>query len=419
MTADLIAIQNPWWYQPDFGPADDHHLTAVIGAPFRLERKSLGDLHHEFGPGDIYVVRGARQVGKTTLLKEWICALLGRSVQGLDIIFLSCESIATFAELQSILATWIESRRDSLRLYLFLDEVSFVKEWQRAILWCANAGLLRNATVVLTGSNARDLKESSERLPGRRGKGLDIAIHPASPRELRELPCFSHLSNDALLELYFKMGGFPHALRDVVTCGRVTDETYRTYQNWIIGDAARYDLSIESLRHMMYRIFVTVGSRVTLTSLIEQTPLKSHETGLRYLEHLDEAFLCRTHYCYDVDKGGPAYHKSRKIYFVDPLLYYIADSWKLGLTNIWDLSVQLLSDAGFKGTILESCVVVVASRKYETFFWYSSKTKKEIDLVVREAGDISLFDVKSAPEKHQNLLGRKVTYIGGTWLLEQ
>ena len=124
------------------------------------------------------------------------------------------------------------------------------------------------------------------------------------------------------------------------------------------------------------------------------------------------------HYCYDPDLDGPTFRKSRKVYFVDPLLYFLADAWKLGLTNIWDRSGALMTDRSFVGLILESAVVVLASRGRETYFWYSSKTKKEVDLVIKEAGKITLFDVKFSPESLPPQLGKKVESLDSGWFLQ-
>ena len=71
----------------------------------------------------------------------------------------------------------------SNRRYLFLDEASFLPEWPRGIKVLIDMGFDRNATYVVTGSSALDLKRSSEKLPGRRGKGCDFVLLPLSFRQ--------------------------------------------------------------------------------------------------------------------------------------------------------------------------------------------------------------------------------------------
>lgn len=401
MEQDLLKLQNPWWDKSN-PRKEDTDLLQIKGKPFFYKNPLVEEL--KFSTGDIHIIRGPRQVGKTTLLKLWIERLLGENFNPLNICLLSCETIKDFSELNKILSNWLTDKK-STQTILLLDEISFVHEWQRAILSLNNLGLLKKCVLIITGSNARDLKESSERFPGRRGKGLDISFFPLSPIELKTLECFKEYSDTEIVKLYLKIGGFPHAIRDYVETGTILDSTYQTYQNWIIGDASRFELNEEFLRHIFYRIFETFGSQITLPKLIETTPIKSHETALNYLEHLDDAFLTRIQYCFDFEKQGPALHKSRKIFFIDPLLYWVALGWKNGLLNLWNVIEKYYTDKEFLGRLLESAYISCsARRKYNTYFWYSAQSKKEIDLVIEQPQKKPLlFECKLNPQKESKL----------------
>lgn len=380
MEFDILKLQNPWWSASEKYDGDAE-VRQIQQKSFFYKNPLFKNL--KMSPGDFHIIRGPRQVGKTTLLKFLIDRLLiEEKFKPENLCLLSCETIKDFSELNKILSIWLQPRKSYITV-LLLDEISFVSEWQRGILALNNMGLLKNCCLIVTGSNARDLKESSERFPGRRGSGLDISYFPLSPLEMKTLNCFKDLTNSEMVKLYLKIGGFPHAIRDYIETGCVSDATFQTYQNWIIGDASRFELNEEFLRHIMNRIFETFCSQITLPKLVETTPIKSHETALSYLEHLDDSFLTRIQYCYDFDKGGPAFHKSRKIFFIDPLLYGVAFSWKNGLSNIWDALQNQIVDNNFNGRLLESAYISCISRgKLPTYFWYSSKLKKEIDLVI-------------------------------------
>lgn len=392
MTFDLVAIQNPWWQDPK-SIEKDPHLTSVRGKSYFFRNPLVHEL--AFREGDIHILRGPRQVGKTTLLKQWIEKLLQeRQWPAKNILYLSCEAVEKFSEITDLLTPWLKAHASQTSV-IFLDEISFVKEWQRALLSVINAGLLRRACVVVTGSNARDLKQSSERFPGRRGKGLDISQYPLSPLELQSLRCFQALPTEHIAELYLKMGGFPHAIRDYVESGSISDETFRTYQNWILGDAARFELQEEFLKHLFYRIWETVSSRVTLSKIIETTPIKSHETALAYLEHLEDAFLTKGLYCYDFDKKIPALNKARKVYFIDPLLYTLAVGWRKGVSSLWNWGEKELQNPSYRGKIFESASISLAARKLKSvYFWYSTKNQKEVDLVLVRGDSEELYDCK-------------------------
>ena len=408
MDSTLLALQNPWWDSRE-ALHRDSHLSQIQSISYYFERPELFSL--VFASGDFHILRGPRQVGKTTLIKQWIRQLIfEKNVPAQAIFYLSCEGIETFQELQTTLALWLEKKNNSV--YIFLDEISFVSEWQRAVLWLSNAGLLNHACLMVTGSNARDLKESAERFPGRRGKGLDLRLYPLHIANYLELECFKQETPSRLLEIYFRTGGFPHAISDWVKLGYVSDETYTTYKNWVIGDAARFGLAEETLKHLFFRIAETLATRITWPALIESTPIRSHETALQYLEHLKEAFLCHIHYCYDPNKAAPAIQKSRKVYFIDPILYYLGYAWRKNIVNISQWVENFLASSETKGKLLESFFVVGASQKHPSVdYWYSTKEKKEVDLLIEREGGLRLFDIKWKESVSYNALKRPVEIL--------
>ena len=408
MDSTSLPLQNPWWAKANTIEADQH-LMAIAGKPYRFEPAVVSQL--QFGSGDIHILRGPRQVGKTTALKMLIRRLLTHNIPPERIFYLSCESFEKFQELEKILAVYLRQYKAD-RTYLFLDEISFVTGWQRAVLAIANMGLTQNACLVLTGSNARDLKESSERLPGRRGMGKDLHLFPLSLKDLGGLECFRGKPFSELLEIYLRVGGFPRAIADFASLGTVTDTTYEIYRNWIAGDATRYELRQETLKQILFRIAETLATRVTWPKLNENSPVKSHETALEYAEHLKDSFLCHIHYCYDPDTLGPAFQKARKIYFIDPLLYAIAVSWREGTTNVFQWIDGQLKDKSLLGNMFEAVVINHAARLYpHVFFWYSAKEKKEVDLVVKKEKDIALYEAKLKANTPFKALNRLVQII--------
>ena len=416
MDSKLVKIQNPWWAN-EAALKEDPHLLAIRNVSYYYQRPE--HYHLPLLPDCFHILRGPRQVGKTTLLKQWIERLVVQEkISPQHIFFLSCEGLDNFQELQKTLLDWLEDKK-SMPSYLFLDEISFVPQWQRAILTLSNAGLLSKQCLVITGSNARDLKESSERFPGRRGGGKDINLYPFTLAEYLKLPCFKGKSQSELLAIYMQIGGFPHAVHDWVLHGHVMDETYTTYKNWIIGDAARFGLSEEILKHIFFRIAETLSSRITWPKIIEQTPIKSHETALSYLEHLQEAFLCHIHYCYDPNKKGPAFQKARKVYLIDPLLYHLAYGWRKNMVHIHQWVEDWLHSDENKGKLLESFFVVgAAEQRPDVYYWYSTKEKKEVDLVMESESGLKLFEVKWNREGKLTALGQDVKILSANQLVD-
>lgn len=407
MDLNSLKTLNPWW-EDSAAINQDQHLLAIQDAPWYFDNpiKSEIPLH----PHTAIVLRGCRQVGKTTLIKEKIRqAIKSNHITAKHCLYLTCETIPDYKALQELLEKWIVPNRIHPTL-ITLDEISFVPEWQRAILWMFNAGLLTHSTLILTGSNARDLQESAERFPGR--PVAELHIHPISAQEYSSLPCFKSLNNSELLDLYFRVGGFPHAIRDYVKHGIVTDTTYETYANWIFGDAYRFKLTRDVLIHILYRVFDCLGSQVTWQRLIEKSPVKSYETASAYVEHLESAYIAKVLNCYDLETQMAAPRKSKKLYYIDPLLYAISGGYLHGLPNTFEWWSEKCQNPEFRGHLFESVVVNDKARTIEPlYYWYSSSLKREVDLLWLQNGEIQLCDIKSKTQAIKPVMGKNVSVI--------
>lgn len=406
MDVDSLKILNPWWQNPEEIRSDEH--LSVRSQPYYFDHPVKAQI--ELKPGTTIVLRGPRQVGKTTLMKEKIEeALAAKTFDPGNCIFISCESFSGFERLQEFL-TAVLKERVGQDVLLCLDEVTFVKEWQRAVLWLSNAGLLKHVATLISGSDAHDLKLSAERFPGRNVR--ELRIYPYSCFDYARIPFLKDLTPLERLQTYLKVGGFPRALADYCLHGFVRDETYETYLNWVLGDAHRYDLSRELMGHILHRIFETAGTQVTWTRLIEKTPVKSFETALSYVEHLDLAFLTHVVACYDPDKDLPAPRKARKVYFVDPLLYAIAGGYLQGIRRVHEWWEEKLCEDSLRGRIFESAVLDGFCRRWErVYFWYSANVKREVDVLIREREETTVFEVKTRPADVKPVLGKKVHVI--------
>ncbi len=408
MEPSLLRLQNAWWDDPS-AIERDQHIVQIRGKSYAYDPPLVHELSLQ--ESDLHILRGPRQVGKTTILKLIIRRLLAEGKRPSSILYMSCESIRSFEDLISLVTAFIQSQ-PSPDVFLFLDEVSFVSEWQRAVLALWNTGLLQKAATVVTGSNARDLKESAERLPGRRGRGRDHRVYPLSLPAIQSLACFREKSMRETLDLYMRVGGFPIAIRDYVELGMVSDATYETYRNWIVGDASRFGLRQETLKQILFRLFQTIATRVTWPKLIEDSPVKSHETALEYVEHLQDAFLCLTVSCYDERTHGASGTKPRKIYPIDPLLVAVAGTWRDSIPNVYRWLCAQIDDSAFRGRFFEGIVVNHLARNNDRlFYWYSPKNKKEVDIVLPKEKGVDLYDVKWKAQAPSKVRGQTVTII--------
>lgn len=329
----------------------DKHLQQLRQMPFQRPMPAVAP-----GPG-LFVVRGPRQIGKTSLLKT----LLSHAPPGQSF-YASCENLRDHLDLMHLM----DSVRE--RKLLLLDEVCFVREWWRAVKHRLDAD--PELKVVLTGSNAIDVRKGMDSMPGRWGRDGEILLLPMEFHEFQAMRAQAGWSSGGLtsdLELFFRVGGFPVALRESGPEGGDAPLARETLWRWLLGDLRRLNKQETYLKEMLLQIAVTTGSTVSLQKLAQRTQMGSHNTALDYLELLEATFAIGTLYAVDPETGAPRFRKEKKFYFRDPALFWMAH-------EVCGHSVS--SDSLAK--VAEAAAFEYLFRRYRRFGYLSSRVG-EID----------------------------------------
>ncbi len=92
-------------------------------------------------------------MGKTTALKLLIDRIVRRGRKE-SVFYYSCDELVDYRELGEVLDTYLNSAlgRSTKQRMIFLDEITFVEEWWRALKVRIDNGKLRNDVVTVTGS---------------------------------------------------------------------------------------------------------------------------------------------------------------------------------------------------------------------------------------------------------------------------
>ena len=166
LNADLLRM-NPWWEGSDMPaqPTTRRHLVAQT-------RNRL-----DAGLAPIVVVRGPRQVGKTTAQFQIIADLLSEGVPPKNILRVQFDDLASLKGVSDpilCISDWFERHVTSDRFnalarngesaYLFFDEVQNISGWSAQL-----KSLVDNASVkvVVTGSSALRIERGRDSLSGR------------------------------------------------------------------------------------------------------------------------------------------------------------------------------------------------------------------------------------------------------------
>jgi predicted AAA+ superfamily ATPase len=340
-----IAIQNPHWQFASAIESDDKVKEALEKSPFI----SL----YPF-PEENILFLGPRQVGKTTQLKIWIYELIRQNIPPRNILYFTCEPLKEKNDLIQLLTEFdILSRAIPGRKYVFLDEITYVTDWEIGLKYILESALGKDKIIVTTGSNASALKSGVERLPGR-----NIKIRFFLPLSFREYVEFFgtqelkatlrtmnlsslDLSNrtaliDAVSQFYpyqtelleklyifFQTGGYIKSIFEYHRTNRIQSDTYETYAKWILGDLSKFDRKEEIFRSVISGIIRTQTSRFSLNSFSKDLAIPSHVTTQDYLSLLENLILIHQLFQCDPTTLNTLYRKERKVYFRDPFLYSV------------------------------------------------------------------------------------------------
>jgi len=434
-----ITSFNPWWFRQDW-PSVDPHLRRLGAHPITFPSPLVDQLDLT-SPG-LHTLRGPRQVGKSTGLKLLVSRALKEGYTPRHVVYLAFDllegqpvtAVARFVERAKELAGSAD------RSLLLLDEVTVAGRWSTAVKDLWDRGVIDRDIVVCTGSSAVDLAQgTSERLPGRRGRGRDHLVLPqpfdvfarAMDAALPPSPRFT-LANlltdqghEALqsvqihgprlknaLDRYLRFGGLPAAVVEAAN-GAVqpSEDTQRILWDSLVREVLRKGASEPATRALLERVVRSLGSKTNWSHIARDmdvplgrgTGRPDHKTMRDYVEFLAIGYFILIVYYWRRDADSSWLTRQKKLYFGDPLLLEVAHELCCpGLAH--DIPA-----------LVENAVALALYRRYEPQYrqiegflnpddlhvWQSPKGS-EVDFV---CGPRSAIDV--AEVKYQNQIDRR------------
>lgn len=357
-----------------FYKEQDPHLRRLQRQTYVYQSPLLEQFPKE--PG-IFTLTGGRQIGKTTLLKQWILRLLGEGVSETSIFFLTGELIDDHHGLVRVLQDTLSTFPKDRLGFLIIDEITYIKNWDKGIKYLADLGFFENIAVMLTGSDAILLKESRSRFPGRRGRAEQVDYH-LSPLSFREVVDLKHGPNqETNLDLLFQVfddymvhGGYMTAINDWAKEKSLAPATMATYSDWISGDIQKQGKSESYLREILGAILKTYGSQITWNALGHHISIDHHKTIQDYILLLESMDVLFVQYALQEDKLLPAPKKARKLIFRDPFIFHAVHHWLDRTKN------SFLSE-NHHPILAETIAIAHYARLYETYY---IKAEGEVDI---------------------------------------
>ena len=361
-------------------------------------------------PG-IYTLGGGRQIGKSTLLKQWMNELLAHGVTPASIAFFSGELIDDHHSLLGLIQSRFGVTHAAPINYLIIDEVTYIRQWDKAVKYAADAGMLEHTVLMLTGSDLGLIKDARMRFPGRRGRGevVDFHMYPLSFRECLNLKnpeldaddiagSAGEVETGALdtiyreFDQYLLHGGYLTAINDMAEYGQVNKTTLNTYSDWIRGDVMKRGKQENYLREIMTAIIKRYNSQVTWNALARDLSIDHPKTVADYIDVLVNMDAVFVQSALLEDKLVAAPKKARKLMFCDPFIFHAVNAWIKPVAEPWNAQIlPLIQDPEWASRMVEATAITHHRRFFPTYY---IKARGEVDIAYIDNGKCRPVEIK-------------------------
>ena len=340
--------------------------------------------------GKVIVLYGARQVGKTTLV---------RAIQekfAANALYLNCDE----PDIRTALS---DKTSTELRLLIGSKTLVLIDEAQRV----KNIGLtlklivdnFPQIQVIATGSSSFDLSNNiSEPLTGRK---IEFHLYPLSTGEL--LTHNTPLEITRSLEFRLRYGMYP----GVISADDPAESLLEITRSDLYKDVLEFQ-SVKNpdlLRKLLQALALQIGSQVSLNELGTMLGIDK-STVARYLGLLEQGYVIY-HLSPFSRNLRKELGKQRKVYFYD-----------LGIRNALINNfnpLDLRQDVGALWEnyfICERLKAVINQRRHPNMYFWRTYDGKEIDYLEEESGKLVGFECKWGSEKWRVPAGFVSTYPG-------
>lgn len=329
--------------------------------------------------GQALILYGARQVGKTTILKEIINDYPDK------VEYFNCEEGDVQRGLRQDTSTGLKNFLGNKPI-IILDEAQKIAEIGSKLKLLVDT--FPKMQIIATGSSSFDLSNHvREPLTGRKKEFL---LYPISYTELVNYQGLQITRRE--LEKYLRFGMYPKSLK--------MDEKESTkYLSELSTDYLYRDIfnfqdvrSPQKIQDLLELLALQIGQEVSYSELATSLGL-SIETIQRYIYLLEQAFVIFRLRAFSRNSRKEV-TKTRKIYFYD-----------LGIRNSLIKNhnpLKIRSDSGYlweNFCIVEKIKQDSYNQVSANYYFWRTTDQKEIDLIIEKDGNLNTFEFKTSPIK--------------------
>jgi predicted AAA+ superfamily ATPase len=339
----------------------------------------------------IIVLNGPRQVGKTTIVKEYISksSFKSKYVTGDDV---RVEEVFSSRNLDII--------KDFVYGYdlVVIDEAQRIKNIGLSLKLAVDN--IENIKFIITGSSSFELiGEVGEPLVGRK---KTLNLFPLSIDEIRTL--YNNFEIKEKLEEFMIFGTYPKVFTAQSKNEKI-DIINEITNSYLLRDVLKFEgikkssFILKILRLLAFQI----GNEVSLNEIANNCNLDV-KTVMKYLDLLEKSFII-----YEIG----AFAKNPRKEIVKKKKYYFYDNGVINSLISNFNSLELRNDAG---RLWENFIFMERLKKnkysesYVNMYFWRSKSGSEIDLVEEKDGSINAYEFKFSEEKIKKITDWEENY---------
>lgn len=345
-----------------------------------IQRKLQKQIENSLFKRKVIIIYGARQVGKTTLVKQIIRKYPEKSV------YLNCDEPDVRDALTEKTSTELKAFIGDHRL-IVIDEAQRVRDIGLTLKLLVDN--FPETQVIATGSSSFELSNRVvEPLTGRRD---EFMLYPLSLEELRNV--YSDLEISRLLNQRIIYGMYPEIItRESEARARLKDIA----AGYLFKDVLQFHQlrRAEVIEKLLQALALQIGNEVSYTELAQLLGIDK-QTVAAYIRILEQAFVVFTLKPFSRNLRNEL-KKMRKIYFYDT-----------GIRNavINNLNpVNLRNDVGalWENFLIAERYKFLANRGLDCQKWFwRTHQGKEIDYLEESGGILNGYEIKWQEDKYR------------------
>ncbi|MDA3925032.1 MAG: AAA family ATPase [Kiritimatiellae bacterium] len=343
-------------------------------------------------PG-LLLIRGARQYGKSTWLQQQIKSTIEQFGPG-SAYYLNGDEIRNERALEENLLTLsrLFSPKAGVRR-IFVDEITAVKSWEKALKRLFDQNELEKILIVTTGSKATDLRRGAERLPGRKGH-LDRNQYLFTPLSFSEFKkvCSSCFSEEDLVPAYILSGGSPPAVLSLLENGNIAPYVIEIVRDWIYGEFAQSGRSRDLLLGVLECIYRFGGTPTGYAKVAREAGMANNTVASGYIDQLTDLICVAPSYAWEASRNRFNRRRPCKFHFTNllaatawhpshprcPADYHALPSEQQAVFMEWTIAQECWRRAALRGDEIPEKSAFWQSDKHEIDFVFSSNDFIEV-----------------------------------------